>query len=155
MQISVSMRIATSRIGSPMRVRTTDTPTCCAGAIVCARMRVCLGAQLFAPNCAIVFCRRGLRVARLAGVPVGGGVQRGHRRVEHRVGYLVVGGMCRFRPAARYRRRPGRARRGFDAAPPMRTRACARAETSLARASACVGMAARRRDSIRVRNRCT
>jgi hypothetical protein len=48
--------------------------------------------------------RRGRRAARLAGVPPGVGVQREHRRVEHRVGHLVVRGMRRFRPrAARHR----------------------------------------------------
>jgi hypothetical protein len=76
---------------------------------------------------------------RRAGVRVCVRVQREHRRVEHRVGVEHVRGMRRSRPggAARCARRR----------PPMRARAhtCGR---SPARATTCVGMAARRRDSI-------
>ncbi len=43
-----------------------------------------------------LFRRRRPRVARLAGVLLGVGVQRGHRRVEHRVGHHVVRGMRRL-----------------------------------------------------------
>ncbi len=57
------------------------------------------------------------------------GVQRGHRRVEHRVGHHVVRGMRRSRPGdAHY---GGRARPGFDAVRPV-----VRGGTADARASA-------------------
>jgi hypothetical protein len=49
-----------------------------------ARVRVRSGALASAPTRVSAFRRRGPRVARLAGVPVGVGVQREHRRVEHR-----------------------------------------------------------------------
>ncbi len=47
------------------------------------------------------FRRRGPRVVRFAGLPVGIGVQREHRRVEHRVVDGLDPCMRRFRPAAR------------------------------------------------------
>ena len=47
------------------------------------------------------FRRRGPRVVRLAGFPVGIGVQREHRRVEHRVVDGLDRCMRRFLPAAR------------------------------------------------------
>ncbi len=47
------------------------------------------------------FRRRGPRVVRLAGFPVGIGVQREHRRVEHRVVDGLDQCMRRFPPAAR------------------------------------------------------
>jgi hypothetical protein len=65
-----------------MRACTKDAPTC-ASVRAGARVRVCLGAHVSSPN----------RAARLAGVPIGVGVQRGHRRVEHRVGHHVVYGI--------------------------------------------------------------
>jgi hypothetical protein len=55
-------------------------------------------------NCAAhssTFRRWGPRVARLAGVRPGVGVQREHRRVEHRGGHLLALCMRCSRPAAR------------------------------------------------------
>ena len=82
-----------------------------------ARARVCLGAHVSAPKRVSPFCRRGPRVAWLAGVLPGYSIQREHRRVEHRVGHGVDRGRRRFRPAAR----PcgGRARPVFDALRPL------------------------------------
>jgi hypothetical protein len=64
----------------------------------CARARVGvrLGAHASAPTPASAFRRRGPRVVRLAGVPRGAGVQREHRRVEHRVCVEHAVGMRRF-----------------------------------------------------------
>ena len=85
----------------------------CASAGACARLRGSLGAHVSAPNrAASPLSRRGPRVARLAGVPVGVGVQGEHRRVEHRVDILVGLGIRRFGPG----------RCVFDAARPL----CAR-----------------------------
>jgi hypothetical protein len=87
---------------------------------VCVRARVCVCDHGHPPGTVRslsvgVDCRAVL----LAGVPLGGGVQREHRRVEHRVCVDHAVGTRRFRPAARQRRRPGRARRGFDAVRPV------------------------------------
>jgi hypothetical protein len=54
---------------------------------------------------------------RHAGVPLGVGFQRGHRRVEHRVGVKLVLGMHRSRPGGAHY--GGRARPGFDEAWPV------------------------------------
>ncbi len=58
--------------------------------------RVRYGAQASAPTHASAFRRRRPRVARLAGVRGGVGVQRRHRRVEHRACHHVVRGMRRL-----------------------------------------------------------
>ena len=58
---------------------------------MCVRTRTCVRAE-----CASSFRRRGPRVVWLADVPVGDGVQHEHRRVEHRVGDVVVLGMFRL-----------------------------------------------------------
>ncbi len=67
-------------------MRRTHAPTCC----VRARVRVRFGAHASVPTRASAFRRRGSRVARLAGVLLGVGVQRQHRRVEHGVGHHLV-----------------------------------------------------------------
>jgi hypothetical protein len=78
---------------------TTDAPKC-----ACESVRVCSGAHASAPQRSSPFRRRRPRVARLAGVPVGVGVQREHRRVEHRACHRDERGMRRlFGPAARHR----------------------------------------------------
>ncbi len=63
MYVSISMRIATWRTGSPMRACPTHAPTC---AFVRERacLRVGLGARASAPQRASTFHRRGLRVVR-------------------------------------------------------------------------------------------
>ena len=79
--IYIHARLATPTNGSPMRARRTHAPTCC----VHVRVRVCacaIGALASAPTHASAFRRRGPRVARLAGVLLGVGVQREHRIVE-------------------------------------------------------------------------
>ncbi len=116
--------------------------------------RVGMGAHVSAPNRASPFCRRRRKGVWLAGVPIGVGVQRKHRRVEHRPRCEHGLGTRRYvLPAARRRRRRRRARPGSDVdvaqplcavAPPMRARTC---RHSVARASTCVGKAARRRAS--------
>jgi hypothetical protein len=75
-------------------VRAADARTCCVRVRTCVRVR--LGARASAPKHASAFRRRGPRVARLAGVLPGVGVQREHRRVEHRRGHHVVRGMRRL-----------------------------------------------------------
>jgi hypothetical protein len=90
---------------------------------------------------------------RRAGVPVGVGVQREHRRVEHRGSHHVVRGMRRSRPggAPSWRDALGRAsvRRGrlCVAAPPMRARVRTLAGPRL-RGALGVGAAGRRGASI-------
>jgi hypothetical protein len=62
-----------------------------------ARVRVGLGADASAPTHASAFRRHGLHMARLAGVRRCAGVQREHRRVEHRACHQLVSGMrCLF-----------------------------------------------------------
>jgi hypothetical protein len=95
--IYIHVRLATSTNGSPRRARRTHAPMCC----VRARVRVRLGAHASVPTRASAFRRRGSRVARLAGVLLGVGVQRQHRRMEYRIGHHVVLCMRRFRPAMR------------------------------------------------------
>ena len=127
------------------------------------RARVCVcdwAATHPAPTHASAFRRRGPRVARLAGVPLGGGVQREHRRVEHRRSHHVARGMRRsFRPGRRataggtrsvgssMRRGPLCAAATADA----RARECAQTcGHAHARVCACVGIAARTKDGIYV-----
>ncbi len=86
--------LGTQMNGSPMRARRTHAPTCCVRA--CARVRVRLGAHASAPTHASDFRRRRPRVARLVGVQRSVGVQREHRRMEHRRGHHVVPGMRRL-----------------------------------------------------------
>ena len=81
-----------------MRACPKDVPT---RGSMCLRMHVGCGAHDFSRKRAGPFRRRGPRVARLAGVLHGDGVQREHRRVEHRVCFELLPGMRRFRPAAR------------------------------------------------------
>ncbi len=91
---------------------------------------------------------------RRAGVLQGVGVQREHRRVEHRVRHLVVLCMRRSRPGGAHY--GGRARPGFGAArgplcaaaPPIRACVRTRASTRL-RGGLGVGTAGRRGGSIR------
>ena len=74
-------------------------PTC---AFVCARTCVCDWAATHPRrNVRAPSRRRRPRVARCAGVLLGVGVQRGHRRVEHRASHHVAVGMRRFRPGRR------------------------------------------------------
>jgi hypothetical protein len=92
---------------------------------------------------------RGPRVARLVGVPFCDGVQRQHRRVEHRACHHVVLGMRRlFRPGRRATEAGG-ARRVVDAARAVvrriHTRRSARACVCVdAWALACAGVPMRR-----------
>jgi hypothetical protein len=104
------LRLATQMNGSPMRARRTHAPTCCVRA--CARVCVRLGAHASAPTRASPSRRRRLRVPRLAGVPVCVGVQRRHRRVEHRACHRVVRGMRRLSGPGGAQLRAGRARPG-------------------------------------------
>ncbi len=55
-----------------------------------------LGRTCIRPERAGTFCRRRPRRGWLAGVLPSVGVQREHRRVEHRVGHYVVRGMRRL-----------------------------------------------------------
>jgi hypothetical protein len=127
---------------------------CCVGACVCGRVR--LGAHASAPTSASAFCRRGPRVARCAGVRVCVGVQRGHRRVEHRVSQHLVFGMRRLLgPAARHcggtRCAGRRCGAGHCAQRRRLRRLCVCAQTcghAHARMSTCVGIAARSKDEI-------
>ncbi len=131
------------------------TPTRCVRAS--ARVRVRLGAHAFAPNHASAFGRRGPRVARRAGVLLGGGVQREHRRVEHRACYFVVRGMRRLSGPGGAPVQAGRARLGRRCGAGryarcavgtlMRARVCAQ---TYSRVCTCVGIAARSRDGLHV-----
>jgi hypothetical protein len=76
-----------------------------------ARVRVRFGAHASAPTHARAFRRRGPRVARLAGVRLCVGVQREHRRVEHRRGHHVGRGMRRLSGPGGLPPQAGRARR--------------------------------------------
>jgi hypothetical protein len=96
MHIATSMRIATWRIGPPMRARTAHARTCCAH--VRARVDACFGAPVSAPNRASPFRRRRPCAARCAGFLLCVGVQREHRRVEHSLGHLAVPSMRLLRP---------------------------------------------------------
>jgi hypothetical protein len=131
--IYIHARLATPTNGSPMRARRTHAPTCSARAR--ARVRVRLGGRASAPTHASALGRRGPRVARHAVVLLGVGVQREHRRVEHRA--CVEHGLCMRRPfparAARHRRRDALGR-VFDAARAVvrgGDRRCARACASV------------------------
>jgi hypothetical protein len=156
-RIFIPARPATQMNGSAMRARRTHTLACCVRACACVRVR--LGARASAPTHASGSRRRGPRAARLAGVHFGVGFQREHRRVEHRACHLVVRGMRRpFRPGRR-RHRGGTRSAGSSmprgplcpVAPPERARACARTcGHAHARASPCVGIAARTEDGVSV-----
>jgi hypothetical protein len=65
-----------------------------------ARSCVCVRAPASAPTRASTSRRRRVSSSRLAGVFLGVGLQREHRRVEHRLRHDVVPGMRRFRPGA-------------------------------------------------------
>ncbi len=109
----------------------THARTCCVR--VRARVRVRLGAHASAPKHASAFCRRGPRLARCAGVHQRVGVQRGHRRVEHRVSHRLELCMRRLlglaaRPAGGTRsagRRCGAGRLCAAATADARARVCA------------------------------
>ena len=82
-----------------VRMGVLTRPTC---ACVCARVCVCDRAPTHPRrNVRAPSRRRRPRVARRAGVLLGVGVQREHRRVEHRRGHHVVPGMRRLRPGRR------------------------------------------------------
>ena len=107
-----------------MRACPTHAPTF-AHPRVRVSVRVRLGAHVSALKRLSPFHRRGrLRAARLAGVQRRVGVQRRHRRVEHRARQRLDRGMRRFSA--------GDARPFFDAARPLwprvpvRARACVR-----------------------------
>jgi hypothetical protein len=144
--IYIHARLATPTNGSPMQARRTHSRTCCVRAR--ARVRVC--------DLAPTHPRRhmrarsvgdGPRVARLAGVLLCGGVQREHRRVEHRACHRLEPGMRRLSgpggaaTAGGTRSAGWSVRRGplCAAAPPMRARACAAVW-----ARACAGVHVRR-----------
>jgi hypothetical protein len=95
---------------------------------VCAIGRACISA----PTRASAFRRRGPRLARLAGVLLGVGVQRGQRRVEHRGRHHVGLGMRRLFGPGGAPPRAGRARLVFTAARAVAPTCCVRA-----RARAC------------------
>ncbi len=81
-----------------------------------ARTRVQARTRVSAPKRVSTFRQLGPRLARLAGVLRDVGVQREHRRVEHRRSVNHAGGMRRARLAARHRGE--RARSVFDASQP-------------------------------------
>jgi hypothetical protein len=153
--IYIHARPATRTNGSPMRARRAHVRTC---ARVRARVRVCDRAPTHPPRHVRVRSvgvdRRWLR---LAGVLLGVGVQRGHRRVEHRRGHHAVSGMRRFSgPAVRHCRRDALGRDVDVARAVVRggaADACARvcAQTcgnAHARVPPCVGISARSRDRL-------
>ena len=91
------MRIPTRRIGSPNACVRHRRAHVCVG--VCARGSVWVWAPRYLRRKrAKRLHRRGPRAARLAGVRQCAGVQREHRRVEHRRGHDVAQCMRRFRP---------------------------------------------------------
>jgi hypothetical protein len=153
--IYIHVRLATPMNGSPMRARRTHAPTCCV--CVRARVRVRLGARASVPTHASALPSASTAMARPAGVLVGVGVQREHRRVEHRGRHLVVLGMRRpFGPGGAPPQ-AGRARKVSDAARAVvrggtadaRARACAQTcAHAHARVSTCVGIAARSKDRL-------
>jgi hypothetical protein len=101
------------------RAHVRDVHTC-ASTCVRAHMGVWVWAHTYPRRNVSTFHRRGPHVVRLAGVRLSRpivGVQREHRRVEHRVSHHVVPGTRRFRPAARHR--SGRARSVLCAARPL------------------------------------
>jgi hypothetical protein len=109
MHVSISMRVwlhgrTDRRCGPAAHAR-----TCC----VRARARAC---AIGRPRNRADTCERvpsaSTAVARLAGVQLGVGVQRQHRRVEHRVGHHVVLGMRRHFGPGGAPPRVGRARPG-------------------------------------------
>jgi hypothetical protein len=100
---------------------------------MCERaVRVRLGAHASAPTHASAFRRRGPRAAWRAGVPECVGVQRGHRRVEHRVGHQLGERMRRLFGPGGAPPPAGHARRVAYAA-----RAVVRGGTADARARVC------------------
>jgi hypothetical protein len=112
-----------------------------------------LGTHTSVPTHASALRRLGPRSARLAGVPLGVGVQREHRRVEHRRGHLVV--LCMRRRSGPGGAPPwvGRARQGVGAAQRRRrcALACVWAQTCghvHARVCTCVGIAAHSKDGL-------
>jgi hypothetical protein len=126
--IYIHARLATQKNGSPVRARRTHAPTCC----VRASVRACVCDWAAAPSRASAIRRCGPRAARLAGVPLGVCVQRGHWRMDHRVCVEHAVGMRRLfghgrRATAGRTRSAGRpcvAGRFCAAAPP--TRVCMR-----------------------------
>jgi hypothetical protein len=87
------------RTGSLMRACPRYAPTC---ASTCARACVCDRAHTYSALKRMSTIRRCRpRAARLAGVRLVG-VQREHRRMEHRLCHLVVLCMRHFRPVARH-----------------------------------------------------
>ncbi len=107
----------------------------------CVRVR--LGAHASAPALASAFRRRGPRVVRLAGVRVRVGVQREHRRVEHRACDYVVPSMRRLSGPGGAPPQAGRARPGVRCGAGR----CARRDRRCARARG------RRRVGMRMRGR--
>jgi hypothetical protein len=97
-----------------MRAHRTHARTCCVRSR--ARVRVRSGTHASAPTHARAFRRRGPRMARRAGVHWGVGVQREHRRVEHRACRLVVLCMRRLSGPGGARPQAGRARRVVNTA---------------------------------------
>jgi hypothetical protein len=73
----------------------------CVRVSVCVCMCVCVCVCIHVYICMHIYIRRGvLRVVRLAGFLLGVGVQCEHRFVEHRIGYVALRGMRRFRTPA-------------------------------------------------------
>ncbi len=143
--IYIHAGLSTPMNESPRRARRTHAPTCCVRAR--GRERVRLGAHASAPAHASALCRRGPRVARRAGVRLGVGFQREHRRVEHRVSHHVVRGMQRRSgPAARHfggTRSAGR-RCGAGRCAPRRHRSARACVCGDVWALACAGVHVRR-----------
>ncbi len=121
--------------GSPMCACATYLHTC-ASVCVCARARVLGRTRIRAENVRALPIGNGPRADRLAGVQDGVGVQREHRRVEHRSCVDHAKCMRRLHPAARH---CGEARsagvrcgvvlvRGGAADDGARARGCARAQ---------------------------
>jgi hypothetical protein len=159
--IYIHARLATPTNGSPMPARRTHAPACCVRARACARVRS--GAHASAPTHASAFpsaVDRGW--PRRAGVLLRVGVQRQHRRVEHRGCYRLVRGMRRpFRPGRRATaggtrsagRRCGAGRCARRRRRCARACVCAQMQTcgnAHARMPTCVARAARTKDGIYV-----
>jgi hypothetical protein len=161
MHVAASMRLATRTNGSPMRARRTRAHVL----RPCARARVCVCDRAPthpAPTHASAFRPRGPYVARLggglAGVRLCVGVQREHRRVEHRVGHHVVRGMRRLFGPGGAPPQAGRAPAGCSmrrgplcaaATADVLARVCAEpCGHAHARVSPCAGIAARSKDGL-------
>jgi hypothetical protein len=142
--IYIHARLAVPTNGSPMRgpprTRTDAAPRAhvlrpCARA--CVRVRS--GAHVYAPTHASAFRRRRPRAARRAGVQRRVGVQRGHRRVEHRVCHHVVLRMLRLSGPGGAPPQAGRARPGRRCSAGR----CVRRHRRCARAGVCADVWAR------------